>query len=178
MQYIYSIFVRELDNSREPPSKMHYIYSIQARPRRRPAPAPCKEANGWKDESWLIEHSSGMVNRDSVVMVNRYIFVVVNRNSQLMVNRNSWWWNVILLEETIVEQKDHHISKWLYKCFLIFWIGWFWSTWSNLIDFDQKWSNLIKCDEFWSNLIDVDKNFWSILIVLSILTDQRVAKIF
>ena len=45
-----------------------------------PSAAPCEETNGWKDESWFCEESSGMVNRDSVVRVNRETFVVVIRD--------------------------------------------------------------------------------------------------
>ena len=75
------------------------VFYVQARPRRRPAPAPCKEANEWKDGSWLIENSSGMVNGESVVMVNRYIFVVVNRESVVMVKRYIF---VVVNRESVV----------------------------------------------------------------------------
>ena len=75
------------------------LFLKQARPRRRPAPAPCKETNEWKDGSWLIENSSGKVNGESVVMVNRYIFVVVNRESVVMVKRYIF---VVVNRESVV----------------------------------------------------------------------------
>ena len=70
-----------------------------------PSAAPCKETNGWKDESSFCENSSGMVNRDPVVRVNRETFVVVNRNSQLRVNR-FFGGEARLCGETITEQID------------------------------------------------------------------------
>ena len=72
----------------------------QARPRRRPAPAPCKEANRWKDGSWLIENSSGMVNLASgngeSLHIRRgqswvWYWWIVTHSARSIVSLWEWW---------------------------------------------------------------------------------------